>query len=327
MWADELTGSLSVNGRNRSGPLWSDAPFSPICGGREPANSRYGHHILSDTLKYERSGRPGSRLYKRVCSTMKKVLAAALLATLTLPLFSFTAAAAPGTAAADTTAVQASGLGLSSGAPTPPTTTPTTTTPPTTTPPTTTTWPPPPTIMVEPDPTPPIDVDPRPWTTCSAVKQAGLTDHEGVSVWPVAWVTPLDLTDTDGDVIDYGDERYYGTDPNNPDTDGDGFSDGDECRNGTNPLLRPAWDPDDPGYANPRADPPHTRLPLPDLWPTTTTPPPPTTTVAEVVVPLPEVDPIDDNLIPTWLWLLLFVPLAGASYAAYRKWRQHGASL
>jgi hypothetical protein len=37
--------------------------------------------------------------------------------------------------------------------------------------------------------------------------------------------------------------------------------------------------------------------------------------------------PIDNTLIPTWLWLLLFVPLAGASYAAYRKWRQHGASL
>jgi len=290
---------------------------------------------------------------------MKKVLAAALLATLTLPLLSFTAAAAPGTAAADTTVVQASGLGLSSGAPTPATVEvldagevapgPEPTTPTTTTPPTTTTWPPPPTIMVEPDPTPPIDVDPRPWTTCSAVKQAWLTDHEGVSVWPVAWVTPLDLTDTDGDGIDYGDERYYGTDPNNPDTDGDGFSDGDECRNGTNPLLPPAWDPDDPGYTNPRADPPHERLPLPDLWPATTTPPPPTTTLPAgttpdddvdeappildndqqiVIVPPPdEVYPIDNTLIPTWLWLLLFVPLAGASYAAYRKWRQHGASL
>jgi hypothetical protein len=108
--------------------------------------------------------------------------------------------------------------------------------------------------------------------------------------------------------------------------DGDGFSDGDECRNGTNPLLFAAMDPDDPGYANPRADPPSVTC-CPQPPPTTTTPPPPTTTVAEVVVPLPEVDPIDDNLIPTWLWLLLFVPLAGASYAAYRKWWQHGASL
>ena len=31
MWADELTGSLSVNGRNRSGPSWSQSLLSPMC--------------------------------------------------------------------------------------------------------------------------------------------------------------------------------------------------------------------------------------------------------------------------------------------------------
>ena len=55
-----------------------------------------------------------------------------------------------------------------------------------------------PSILVEPAPTPPIDVDSRPWTTCSAVKQAWLADHEGM-----AWVTPLDLTDADADGIEH----------------------------------------------------------------------------------------------------------------------------
>ena len=76
-----------------------------------------------------------------------------------------------------------------------------------------------------------------PWTSCGAAKQAWLAENEGM-----AWVTPNALTDDDGDGIQYSDERYYGTDPDNPDTDGDGFSDGEECRNGTNPL-----DADDPG--------------------------------------------------------------------------------
>ena len=115
-----------------------------------------------------------------------------------------------------------------------------------------------PSILVEPAPTPPIDVDSRPWTTCSAVKQAWLADHEGMT-----WVTPLDLTDADADGIDYGDEHYYGTDPNNPDTDGDGIDDGDECRNGTNPLLISPIDPDDPAFADPRADPPIDVVPRP----------------------------------------------------------------
>jgi len=76
-----------------------------------------------------------------------------------------------------------------------------------------------------------------PWISCGAAKQAWLAENESM-----AWVTPKTLTDDDGDGIQYSDERYYGTDPDNPDTDGDGFSDGEECRNNTNPLD--AADPD-----------------------------------------------------------------------------------
>ena len=167
-----------------------------------------------------------------------------------------------------------------------------------------------PSILVEPDPTPPIDVDSRPWTTCSAVKQAWLADHEGMT-----WVTPLDLTDADADGIDYGDEHYYGTDPNNPDTDGDGIDDGEECRGGSNPL-----DAEDPPMAC-CARPTTTTVP-----PTTTTTPPPTTTLDKLVIVGPddvvvELYPVKDDLIPTWLWPLLFVLLAAGSYAGYRRWR------
>ena len=167
----------------------------------------------------------------------------------------------------------------------------------------------PPTTVV-PDPTPPIDVDPRPWTTCSAAKQAWLDDHEGTT-----WVTALHLTDADDDGIDYGDEHYYGTDPDNPDTDGDGFSDGEECRYHTNPLD--AEDPPKTCCAGPTS----TTVP-----PTTTTTPPPTTTLDKLVIVGPddvvvELYPVKDDLIPTWLWPLLFVLLAAGSYAGYRRWR------
>ncbi len=75
------------------------------------------------------------------------------------------------------------------------------------------------------------DTPAAPWVSCGATKQAWLADNEGT-----AWVTPNALTDDDGDGIQYSDERYYGTDPDNADTDGDGIDDGDECRWGTNPL-------------------------------------------------------------------------------------------
>ena len=189
-----------------------------------------------------------------------------------------------------------------------------------------------PSILVEPDPTPPIDVDSRPWTTCSAVKQAWLADHEGMT-----WVTPLDLTDADADGIDYGDEHYYGTDPNNPDTDGDGIDDGEECRWGTNPLYA-----DDPPMTC-CARPPTTTLPagttpdddveegLPylDVNPpqiVVIVPAPPTTTPDKLVIAGPddvvvELYPVKDDMIPTWMWPLLVVLLAAGSYAAYRRWR------
>ena len=46
-----------------------------------------------------------------------------------------------------------------------------------------------------------------------------------------------DSDDDDNDGLTNGDERHFGTDPNNPDTDGDGLSDGDEVHKyRTNPL-------------------------------------------------------------------------------------------
>lgn len=55
--------------------------------------------------------------------------------------------------------------------------------------------------------------------------------------------------DKDGDGLLDGEEKFYGTDLENPDTDGDGFSDGEEIKNGFNPngegkqdmFIREIW--------------------------------------------------------------------------------------
>src|SRR5262249_30858448 len=52
-----------------------------------------------------------------------------------------------------------------------------------------------------------------------------------------AFSNPL-LADADFDGLVDGEERKYGTDPNNGNTDGDARSDGDEVKAGMNPLAR-----------------------------------------------------------------------------------------
>ena len=59
------------------------------------------------------------------------------------------------------------------------------------------------------------------------------------------------VVDADGDTLTAAEERFYGTDPNNPDTDGDGFSDGDEVRRGFDPLGPGKLDSDNDGFPDP----------------------------------------------------------------------------
>ena len=69
----------------------------------------------------------------------------------------------------------------------------------------------------------------------------GLSEGMGVPLDFVATdlSAPASCLDLDGDGLEYDDEIFYGTDPNDPDTDHDGLNDYDEIFvYGTDPLLR-----------------------------------------------------------------------------------------
>ncbi|MEK7499984.1 MAG: hypothetical protein AAB649_05260 [Patescibacteria group bacterium] len=72
---------------------------------------------------------------------------------------------------------------------------------------------------------------------------------------PVVLETPTgdtsDLADPDKDGLTNAEERYYGTDINNPDTDNDTFIDSEEVRNGYNPLDTGKLDSDNDGFPDP----------------------------------------------------------------------------
>lgn len=77
---------------------------------------------------------------------------------------------------------------------------------------------------------------------------------------PAATISPVaaigtdeesDISDPDEDELTNAEERFYGTDPNNPDTDGDGYLDGEEVRDGYDPLGPGKLDSDNDGFPDP----------------------------------------------------------------------------
>lgn len=84
-----------------------------------------------------------------------------------------------------------------------------------------------------------------------------LSDTKEASPSPTATASPeptdepsptADIADQDQDGLTLAEEKFYGTDPNNPDTDGDGIKDGEEVRNGYDPLGPGKLDSDNDGF-------------------------------------------------------------------------------